>query len=138
MANGRMISRDICSDKRINDLSSDLSRLGFTWIITLLDREGRVHGDPAVVRSMIFPRRQDVTIDHIEEIILEWFRLGLVVWYEANDDLWLWFPNFDKHQVGLRKEREAPSHIPDPTAEGVELVRSRYGVDPELVGLREG
>lgn len=123
MANGRMITNLICRDKRVNQLSSDTGRLAFTWLITFADREGRVPGDPAVVRSMVFPRRQDVTIEQMEEIIREWSEFGLAVWYEAQGDKWIWFPKFDENQKGLRKDREAPSKIPPPTGQTPDQIR---------------
>lgn len=136
MANGRMITKDICGDKRINCLSSDTSRMAFTWLITFADREGRTHGDPAMVRSMLFPRRQDVTIEQMEQMIIEWANLSLVIWYECDGDLWLWFPGFEKNQPGLRKDKEAPSKIPEPSFDGADLVRSKYGLSTDLVPLK--
>jgi DnaD/phage-associated family protein len=149
MASGRMITNAICADKRINLLQDDTSRLAFTWIITFADREGRTYGDPGVVRSMLFPRRQDVTIEQMETYIVEWHNLGLIVWYEADFDKWIYFPNFDKNQPGMRKEKEAPSRIPCPPSvrpsssldnlsDGVstELVRSKDGVSTSLVPFK--
>ncbi len=112
MARGRFISNGIISDKKINELSDDTSRLAFTWLITTADAEGRTHGDPAMVRSILFPRRADVTVERMEAYIAEWAASGLIRWYESNDDLWIDFPNFEKHQTGLRKEREPASQIP--------------------------
>jgi hypothetical protein len=136
MANGRMITNCICADKRINQLSSDTSRLAFTWLVTFADREGRTYGDPAMVRSMLFPRRQDVSIEEMEQIIIEWATIGLVIWYEDGGDLWIRFPSFEKNQPGLRKDKEAPSKIPEPTEEGTELVRTRYGLGTDLVPVK--
>jgi len=92
MAQGRIVVNAIASDKKINLLSDDTSRLAFTWLITFADCEGRTHGDPAVVRSMLFPRRQDITIEQMEKYILEWAGLGLVIFYEAEGDKWIYFP----------------------------------------------
>lgn len=114
MARGRFVSSEITKDKRINDLSDDTSRLAFTWLITFADSEGRTFGDPALVRSILFPRRSDISIEQMETYIREWAELGLVQWYKAANDLWIFFPAFDKHQVGLRKDREAPSTYPPP------------------------
>jgi hypothetical protein len=114
MPRGRFLNKEICLDKTVNELSSDLSKLAFTWIIPHLDKEGRIYGDPAVVRSMIFPRRTDITVDDMQSYIQEWHDAGLIVWYECNDDKYILFPNFDKHQVGLNKDREADSVIPAP------------------------
>lgn len=121
MARGRMINSSITEDKRVNDLSDDTCRLSLTWLITFADCEGRVTGDPAMIRAKVFPRRNDVTIEQIQRYIVEWQSaqdpdtgLGLVVWYEAKGDLWIWFPGFERNQAGLRKDKEAPSSIPAP------------------------
>lgn len=114
MARGRIISSKIALDKRINDLSNDTSRLAFTWLITFADAEGKTHGDPAVVRSMLFPRRVDISIEEIESYITEWQDSDLIVWYEAEGDMFIMFVGFDKNQPNLRRDREAASTIPDP------------------------
>lgn len=134
MARGRMVSISICMDKRIANLSDDTSRLSFTWLITHADCEGRTYGDPAMVRSMLFPRRSDrssPTVDRIASYLQEWHNAGLIVWYEANGDRFVWFPGFEKNQVGLRKDREAPSIIPAPSC-GItpEQLQSNSGVTP--------
>jgi len=114
MARGRIITNAITRDKAIHDMSNDTSRLAFTWLVTFADREGRTHGDPALVRSMLFPRRDDVTTEHVKSFIQEWVDLGLVEHYEASGDWWISFLRFDKNQPGLRKEREPESNIPPP------------------------
>lgn len=133
MARGRMISKEITLDKRVNDLSGDTSRLAFTWLVTFADCEGRVHGDPAVVRSLLFPRRTDVTVPDVEKFIREWHDCGLVEWYEADGDRWIAFPKFSSHQVGLRKDREAPSSIPAPPSEEL---RTNAGLTPEDIPVK--
>jgi hypothetical protein len=139
MAVGRMINNSITGDKVVNQLSDDTSRLAFTWLITFADCEGRTYGDPAMVRSMLFPRRQDITIEKMTEYIQEWKNLGLIVWYESNGDLWIYFPKFSKNQPGLRKDREAPSRIPIPPCESTDLLRTYSGPTPDLspVKLKE-
>jgi hypothetical protein len=135
MANGRMINHSITKDLRVNQLSDDTSRLAFTWLITFADREGRTYGDPAIVRSMIFPRRDDITVQQIAKYLSEWHDLGLVVWYEASGDMFIYFPAFDKNQVGMRKERESASIIPPPPGIDVndmtDLLRTNSGTTPD-------
>lgn len=144
MARGRMIANAITLDKRVNSLSSDTCRLAFTWLVTFADCEGRTYGDPALVRSMLFPRRDDVTAAQVEGFIKEWAQAGLVVWYEAAGDQWLFFPAFAKNQPGLRKEKEQPSVVPAPpevrTEDGVstDLVRTEDGLGTGLVRSRYG
>jgi len=116
MARGRIIVSDITRDKRVNDLSCDTSRLAFTWLVTFADSAGRTHGDPALVKSMLFPRRIDVTADDVAVYLQEWHDSGLVIWYEADDDLWVQFPSFHKHQRGFDRRHEPGTSIPDPPA----------------------
>lgn len=124
MAKGRFISKEICLDKRVNELSDSNSILGFTWLITHLDCEGRTYGDPAIVKSLIFPRRPEITIEMVEYYIKEWAEAGLIILYEA-DDIYIQFPNFDKHQVGLRKDREPASIISELT-EDCRIIAGKY------------
>lgn len=122
------------SDKAVNDLSCDTSRLAFTWLLTFADVEGRVFGDPALVASMLFPRRRDVTAAKMERFISEWAAGGLVNVYEVTGDRFMEFPSFSKHQIGLRHDRESPSTIPpNPNALETEQRRSSAGVEPESV-----
>jgi len=116
MARGRMINNRICADIAINKLSCDTSRLAFTWLVTFADSEGRTYGDPAMVRSLLFPRRYDVTVEEMASYIAEWAELGLVQWYEADGDKWIWFPGFEKNQRGLDRRREPKSVIPAPVS----------------------
>lgn len=136
MARGRIISNEITRDKTISELSCDTSRLAFTWLITFADCEGRVHGDPALLRSLLFPRRSDITIESMRDFVWEWFLAGLIIWYQDENDMWIYFPNFDRHQSGLRKDREAPSNIPSPPAINEDELRSYSGFSPEPIPVK--
>lgn len=114
MARGRMINSKITRNKAINDLSDDTSRLAFTWLVTFADVDGRCNGDPALVRSLVFPRRTDVTVAQMEGYIQEWADSGLIVWYEADGDTWIAFPSFEENQKGLDRRKEPGSDIPAP------------------------
>jgi hypothetical protein len=139
MARGRMITNQISRDKKVDSLSDDTSRLAFTWLITFADNEGRVPGDPAIVRSMVFPRREDVTVEQMRGYITEWNLTGLVVWYEANDDLYIWFPAFEKNQPGLRKDREPDSIIPPPPSGYTQDSNGiRAAVNPAIIRQIDG
>lgn len=138
MARGRMITNNIARDKRVDSLSDDTCRLLFTWLITFADREGRTYGDPAIVHSMVFPRRRDINIDQVETYLEELHECGLIVRYDTEGDTFIFFPGFEKNQPGMRKDREPVSELPIPT---VENIRQTSGNDPEviqqIVGLRE-
>jgi hypothetical protein len=131
-----MITNQICRDKAVHNLSDDLSRLAFTWLITFADREGRVFGDPAIIRATLFPRREDISIEQMTAYVTEWSKAGLIVWYECDGDQWICFPKFEKHQPGLRKDREPNSDIPDYLSEDCRIIDGCLS-DECLVKLRE-
>ena len=130
MARGRFIEKKICIDKTVNDLSCFESMLGFTWLITHLDCEGRTYGDPAVVRSLLFPRRTDITVEQVEGFIQEWHDSGLLIWYEVDGDKYIYLPKFKDYQVGLNPDREAKSSIPTH-----EQVMNQSGVNHEQLAV---
>lgn len=135
MAHGRMLNKTISLNKELADLQSDASRLLFTWTIAHLDVEGRIHGDPEVLKSIVVPRIKHITSEVVEQCIKEWATKGLVIWYTAGGDQWLQFPGFHENQKGLKKDREAASKIPAPEEGSVipthEEVPSNSGVDSE-------
>jgi hypothetical protein len=113
MADWRLLSQSITTDKAVNDLPDATARLLFTWCIPFLDRDGRMPGDPAFVRSTVFPRRE-ISLEEIAEYLSAMHDLGLVVWYEVDGEHYLFFPGFHKNQPGLRYDREEESKCPPP------------------------
>ena len=111
MARGRMISKVISLDEKVNALSDDTCRLLFTWLITHLDCEGRIYGDAQAIKSIVFPRR-NISVRKIENYLKELESCRLIFRYSVNGNQYLWMKNFEKHQTGLRKDRESPSQIP--------------------------
>jgi hypothetical protein len=129
VARGRFISNQIITDRQVHELSNDTCRLAYTWLITLADREGRVIGEPDMLAAQLFPRRREITPKMIEDFIIEWIEADFVIWYIGEDgDRVLQLVNFEKHQVGLRKEREAESIFCNPDES-----RIIAGVMPEKV-----
>lgn len=131
MARGRMINSKICMNKKINELSDDTSRLAFTWLVSFADVDGRTYGDPALVKSRLFPRRCDVTVERMTTYIQEWHKAGLITWYESDGDHWIAFSKFAENQRGLDRRKEPESDIPCPpeSVSSTELVRTEYVSD---------
>jgi len=134
MPRGRFLNKEICIDRKVNELSCYESMLAFTWIIPHLDCNGLTYGDPAVVRSMVFPRRNDITLEQMESYINEWQEKGLINIYTKGDEKYIWFPNFAKHQIGLKKEREAKSGIPLPDNFPTEPDKNQDNI-PQVSGI---
>lgn len=116
MARGRMISKTISLDEKVNALSNDTVRLLFTWLIPHLDCEGRMYGDPQTVKSIVFPRRS-MDVRTLRRYLDELVKSGLIRRYVNGDSTFIDFPNFPKHQLGLRKSQESASQIPPFTTE---------------------
>ncbi len=129
MPRGRFISKEISLDEKVNALSDDTARLLFTWLIPHLDCEGRLHGDPTTVKSIVFPRRKISTL-RIDKYLNEIEKMGLIFRYSINGSSYLLAPHFEKHQMGLQKSKEAQSQIPPPTPE---LLQSKSKVSPPQV-----
>ena len=132
-----MLRRKISWNRVVSGLADDTSRMLFSWTIAHLDREGRIHGEPSLLRSIVAPRLNHITDEIVERCIQEWAAKDLVIWYEANGDRYIAFPRFHENQQGLRVDREAESNIPGPTPD---LLRSNSGPTPDLLppNVREG
>lgn len=119
MARGRMLNKSVSGSIKFHNLSDDTCRLLATWIIANLDVQGVFYGDPVMVRSIVFPRRADVTEDQIEGYLVAMQEQGLLVRFEAKGDTWQYWPGFLGEQIGIRPDRETTS-FPPPPAELVE------------------
>lgn len=139
MPEGRFLSRSVANDWELNNVSFWADYL-FTRCVPHLDREGRLPGHPAEVKGIAAPLRLELTVEMIDVCLGELAEVGLVDWYVVADRPCLSFPGFPRHQKGLRKDREAESRLPAPKgALSIRsALRSRSGVDPELVRLRTG
>ncbi len=124
MASGRMLQRKISKSHDVAALmvrvSDDLglehgpfAALLFTWCVAHLDCEGRMHGDPRLVRAEVFPLIDVITVAHVGHYLSAMAKLELVIWYEHKGRRWLAFPGFSDSQPGLRKDREK-STFPSP------------------------
>lgn len=127
MARGRMLNRTVCASLKFQQLSDDTCRLLATWLLPHLDLNGVFYGDAAMVKSAVFPRRADISAEMIAHYLDEIEETGLICRFEAQGDLWLWWPGFEDNQAGLRRERERTSY-PEPP---------RQAYEPEPAAIRQ-
>lgn len=128
MARGRMLNKRIATDMRIAKLGEECGPSGvliYTWCIAHLDREGRMSGEPAIIKGSVFPLLNSITREDIETALGAARALGLVNWYDGGNGLCLNFPGFDKNQK-INKARETPSEFPAP-----DKLQSNSGATPE-------
>lgn len=112
MPRGRFISKSITRSRRVNSLSTDLTRLTFTWLLPFQDCEGRIDADPVFVKQALYKNRKDISIPKVARMLQELHDAELIVLYEVDGSQYAWFPGFAEHQSGIRKDREAPSELP--------------------------
>jgi len=67
-----MLLKKISLNKAVAELADDTSRMLFSWTIAHLDREGRIHGEPSLLRSIVAPRLNHITDEIVERCIQEW------------------------------------------------------------------
>lgn len=124
MAEGRFISRSIATNGQLKRVSLEADYL-FSRMIPHLDREGRLDGDPDVVKAVACPLRAELTPELVATSLSELDSVGLVEWYEVDGVKVVWFPAFKEHQRGMKPERERPSRLPSHDAQGAKPVRRR-------------
>ncbi len=142
MARGRMLNNRISRNKdvaKLGELAGGWGLVFYTWMIPHLDCEGRIHGDPLVLKGLVCPRLGWVTSEVIDETVSAAHDLGLLNLYEVDGECYIEFPSFADNQTGLRKSRERPSEIPPP-GDGVtpEGFRSNDGDPPISPGEVKG
>ena len=115
MARGRMLNKKISEDKKMVKIWKAAGCQGLvvhTWLIAHLDRDGRTNGDPAIIRAKVTPRIPDINEEIVIKTLCASCGLGIIRWYEADDDLWVEYLHFRENQRGMRYATEAPSDCP--------------------------
>ncbi len=137
MARGRFVSKTISLDAKVALLSGPMVQLLWTWMIPHVDATGHFYGDAAIVRGLVFPR-QPVSTEEVDGYLDEMHKAGLLVRYQVDGEEYLHFPNFSKHQVGLRPDREAASVIPPWGGETPPDDKDDTGATPEEIPTDDG
>lgn len=141
MARGRLLNKSISQSKKVWDLPDYACRLLATWIIAHLDMNGVFHADPSMVRSLVFTRDKEITVEMVQGYLDAMEEVGLMYRFEAKGDVWQCWPGFDENQPNLRKERETTDFPPPPDDRSAgnarELGGSDDGESPAQINLSE-
>lgn len=111
MATGRMLRKQISLSEQVNDLSLKAALL-YTWMLAHADDYGRMHGSPRRVKAEVVPMRGDIADFDVLGCLQEMRDAGLITCYEVEDEPYLQFPSWERHQAGLHKRTE--SKFPPP------------------------
>lgn len=105
-----------------NELPNDFSRVCWLLLPLILDSEGRGIYNPAWIRSKMFPLREDVKLEIVQNAFECFATKKMIIVYEVNSKSYFYIPSWKTYQTGT--EREAKSTLPPPQ----ELVESKSGV----------
>jgi len=94
-----------------------------------------MEADPRLLKADIAPLLDHITPEVINSTLLELHKIGLIILYSTKDrsKKYLQIMKFEENQKNLRKDREAPSRIPEPSAD---LLRSESGPTPDELPLK--
>ena len=133
MPQGRIILKSISQSRKLSELKTDGARLLYTWLIPNLDIEGRFSGDEDVIKGQLFTRLKK-TVREISKYLTDLAEVGLIIWYECENDKYLQVPDFMARQPSLNPSKEAKSTIPAPTP--AQLQSNSVPTPPKVKGSK--
>jgi|SRR6185312_10983463 len=137
MAEGRFISRNIAFSEQLGAVSLEADYL-FMRMLPHLDVDGRLTGSPKSIKARCCPLRDEMDEIRIRLALAELDRVGLISWYEVDGLQCVEYPNFAKHQSGLRRDREGASKIAAFSSLGAKRCRTNTGALPDDSGRTPG
>jgi len=104
----RILKESICTSEHIDKLSWFEESLYYRLIVNC-DDYGRFDGRPAVIKSRLFPLKENLTSKSVSDGIRKLASVGLVVLYVFEDAPYLYLPNWDSHQTVRAKRSKYPA-----------------------------
>lgn len=104
----RIIKESICTSDSIDGLSW-FEEAFFYRLIVNCDDYGRFDGRPAVIKSRLFPLKDNVTAKSVEAAIQKLASVELVALYEFEGKPYLHLPTWDKHQQVRAQRSKYPA-----------------------------
>lgn len=112
MARIRSIKPEFWHDQELTRLPRDV-RMLYVALWNQCDEEGRMQGDPRLVKSWCFPLDDDVTADVIDGWLTQLEAMGKVIRYTSDGSVFLWLPKLGEHQ---KLDPRLRSRLPRPPA----------------------
>lgn len=106
----RMIKESIKTSAQIDELTWFEEVLYYRLLVTA-DDYGRCDGRIVLLRSTLFPLKEDVTKKDVEGAIEHLINVGLIRKYEVNGMPYLLFPTWEKHQRMRNKTSKFPAPV---------------------------
>jgi hypothetical protein len=110
----RILKESICYSDQIDQLSA-FEETVFYRLIVNVDDYGRIDARPNFLRSKLFVTKQGITVKSIDDAVRTLATVGLVEFYEVNNDAYLRLPTWHEHQR-IRKSKAKYPAPPDGNA----------------------
>jgi len=116
MPEWRKLHTRITRSMDVNDLPDDFCRLLWSWLPLACDSAGRCLDHPGLIRSRVFPLREDVTAKQVAEALAAIADHGLIARYSVGAHQYFYIPNWVKYQGSPTTRKEGLPEYPDPDA----------------------
>ncbi len=83
-ARARMLSPTISISERVNQLDLKAALL-YTWMIAHADDQGRLKAKPRMLKALIVPLREDISVSDVERSLYQMQAYGLITIYYPGD-----------------------------------------------------
>lgn len=104
----RILKESICSSDTIDGLSW-FEEVLFYRLMVKCDDYGRFDGRPAIIKNLLFPLKENLTIKAVSAAINTLANAGLVALYEFEGKPFLYLPTWNEHQSIRAKKSKYPS-----------------------------
>lgn len=104
-----MLHKKISVSSQVNKLSLP-AKLLFTWMIAHTDDEGRMKGDPEIIKATVVPMTK-WSFKKIQNYLTEIKNQQLIYYWEQNNEWFIEFVKWNDYQ-SIRKDRVQPSKLP--------------------------
>lgn len=104
----RIIKESICTSDSLDTLSW-FEEVLFYRLIVNCDDYGRFDGRAAVIKSRLFPLKDNLTVKAVDAALNKLVSAELVVLYAFEDKPYLYLPTWDKHQQIRAKRSKYPA-----------------------------
>lgn len=99
-----MIDKKISVSEQVANLESSDNQLFFTWGIPHADDCGLLPRSARQLRAIIFPMKENITVEQVEEFVKKEIKVGLAKEFEYSGTTYFQILNFYKYQT-LKKDR---------------------------------
>ena len=93
----RILKESICHNQRLASVGLFAENLFYRLIVNC-DDYGNFLADPRVIKGRLFPLRENLTLNEVEDGLLDLSKAGLVCFYSTEDQDYLHLSGWDEHQ----------------------------------------